>query len=169
MTLTSASLNFPLDKQGIATNADIHANLGTAPLVEHAVRNGEGVLAADGPLVVATGKHTGRSAKDKFIVRDAGTEDTVWWGKTNDGMTPAHFAASIDENFRAAQAGSGWQVRESVTDHALSTPPPPRPPPRELEPWRATRIEASQTPNAEPAPEREMDPPPPAPLVLPAP
>jgi phosphoenolpyruvate carboxykinase (ATP) len=43
-------------------------------LVEHAVRRGEGKLAKDGPLVVATGKHTGRSANDKFIVRDAETE-----------------------------------------------------------------------------------------------
>ena len=45
------------------------------------------------PLVVETGKHTGRSAKDKFIVRDAETENTVWWGKTNVAMTPEHFAA----------------------------------------------------------------------------
>ncbi len=84
---------YPLDKQGIATNATQHWNLGTAPLVEHALRRGEGVLAAEGPLVVETGKHTGRSAKDKFIVRDAETENSVWWGKTNVAMSPAHFAA----------------------------------------------------------------------------
>jgi phosphoenolpyruvate carboxykinase (ATP) len=82
-----------LARQGIATSAEIFANMGTAPLVEHAIRNGEGVLSADGPLVVATGKHTGRSAKDKFIVKDAETENTVWWGKTNVAMTPEHFAA----------------------------------------------------------------------------
>ena len=99
--MTAASLSFPLDRQGISTNATIFANLGTAPLVEHAVRNGEGLLARDGPLVVATGKHTGRSAKDKFIVRDAETEDTVWWGKTNVGMTPDHFAA-LKADFIAA-------------------------------------------------------------------
>jgi phosphoenolpyruvate carboxykinase (ATP) len=85
-------LSFPLDKQGIVTSATIHANLGTAALVEHAVRNGEGLLAKDGPLVVETGKHTGRSAKDKFIVRDAETENSVWWGNTNVAMSPAHFA-----------------------------------------------------------------------------
>lgn len=82
-----------LGEQGIVTSADIHWNLITAPLVEHAIRRGEGSLAADGPFVVATGKHTGRSAKDKFIVRDAETESSVWWGKTNQAMTPAHFAA----------------------------------------------------------------------------
>src|SRR5690348_662108 len=91
MMLTTPSLSYALDRQGIATKATIFANLGTAPLVEHAVRNGEGLLAKDGPFVVATGKHTGRSAKDKFIVKDAETENTVWWGKTNVPMTPEHF------------------------------------------------------------------------------
>ena len=82
-----------LDALGVGAGATIHWNLLTAPLVEHAVQRGEGRLAKDGPLVVATGKHTGRSAKDKFIVRDAETENTVWWGDTNRGMTPEHFAA----------------------------------------------------------------------------
>ncbi|GHA00094.1 phosphoenolpyruvate carboxykinase [ATP] [Novosphingobium arvoryzae] len=99
----SGSLSFPLENQGITTSATIFANLGTAPLVEHAVRNGEGVLSKDGPLVVETGKHTGRSAKDKFIVRDGVTENTVWWGKTNVSMTPEQFAA-LKADFMAALA-----------------------------------------------------------------
>jgi phosphoenolpyruvate carboxykinase (ATP) len=103
MTL-AATLNYPLASQGIETGAKILANLGTAPLVEQAIRNGEGVLAVDGPFVVATGKHTGRSAKDKFIVKDAETENTVWWGKTNVPMTPEHFAA-LKEDFLAALGG----------------------------------------------------------------
>ncbi len=92
---------FDLAQQGIATTGTLHWNLITAPLVEMAIQRGEGVLAKDGPLVVATGAHTGRSAKDKFIVRDATTEDTVWWGKTNKGMTPDHFAA-LKADFLAA-------------------------------------------------------------------
>jgi phosphoenolpyruvate carboxykinase (ATP) len=64
-----------LDPQGFGTPSTLHWNLGTGPLVEEAIRRGEGLLAKDGPLVVKTGKHTGRSAKDKFIVRDAGTEE----------------------------------------------------------------------------------------------
>ena len=88
-----SALAHPLADQGISTAATVFANLGTAPLIEHAVRNGEGLLAKDGPFVVATGKHTGRSAKDKFIVRDAETESTIHWGATNVGMTPEHFAA----------------------------------------------------------------------------
>ncbi|HTN15884.1 MAG TPA: phosphoenolpyruvate carboxykinase [Sphingomonadaceae bacterium] len=97
----TAPLSFPLDRQGIATSAKIHANLGTASLVEHAVRNGEGRLAAHGPLVVETGQHTGRSAKDKFMVRDGVTEHTVWWGKTNVEMSPEHFAALKEDFFKA--------------------------------------------------------------------
>jgi len=97
----AASLNYPLASQGIETGAKVLANLGTAPLIEQAVKNGEGMLAADGPFVVATGKHTGRSAKDKFIVKDAETENTVWWGKTNVPMTPEHFAA-LKADFLAA-------------------------------------------------------------------
>jgi phosphoenolpyruvate carboxykinase (ATP) len=89
-----------LNAQGIPVMADVHWNLITAPLVEQALRRGEGRLAKDGPLVVATGKHTGRSAQDKFIVRDAETENTVWWGKTNKGMTPEHFAA-LKQDFLA--------------------------------------------------------------------
>lgn len=82
-----------LAAQGIETRADLHWNLVTARLVEAAVARGEGKLSADGPLVVETGQHTGRSAQDKFIVRDAETDDTVWWGKSNKAMSPEHFAA----------------------------------------------------------------------------
>ena len=82
-----------LEAQGIETAATIHWNLTTAPLVEHAVAREEGQLAKDGPLVVKTGKHTGRSAQDKFTVRDAETENTVWWGKTNKPMSPEAFGA----------------------------------------------------------------------------
>lgn len=82
-----------LETQGIETRATLHWNLVTARLTEAAVARSEGKLSADGPLVVETGEHTGRSAQDKFIVRDAETESTVWWGKSNKGMDPAHFAA----------------------------------------------------------------------------
>ena len=94
---------FDLSAQDIATDATLHWNLITAPLVEHAVRRGEGLLAKDGPLVVKTGSHTGRSARDKFIVRDAETEASIWWGDTNRAMTPEHFAA-LKVDFLAAVA-----------------------------------------------------------------
>ena len=100
----SSGIKHDLAAQGITTSAAIHWNLGTAPLVELAIQRGEGVLAKDGPLVVKTGAHTGRSANDKFTVRDAETDSTVWWGKSNKAMTPAHFAA-LKADFITALAG----------------------------------------------------------------
>ena len=85
----------------LPADALVHANLETARLVEHAILRGEGQLARHGPLVVATGRHTGRSANDRFIVRDAQTDQAVWWGKSNRDMTPAHFAA-LKTDFLAA-------------------------------------------------------------------
>ena len=81
-----------LKAQGFQTSAVVAWNLVTAPLIEEAIRNQEGLLAKDGPLVVETGKHTGRSAQDKFTVRDAQTEGTVWFTKGNKPMSPEHFA-----------------------------------------------------------------------------
>jgi phosphoenolpyruvate carboxykinase (ATP) len=100
-TKVSIAPKFSLSDQSINTNAKLHWNLGTAQLVESALANGEGILAKEGPLVVETGKHTGRSASDKFIVRDAETENTIAWGKTNVEMSPAHFAA-LKADFMAA-------------------------------------------------------------------
>jgi phosphoenolpyruvate carboxykinase (ATP) len=98
----STSLSHPLSAQNIETRAKILANLSSAELTEHALANGEGRRAKHGPLVVETGKHTGRSAKDKFIVRDSETEDTVWWDN-NASMTSEHFAA-LKADFLAAVA-----------------------------------------------------------------
>ena len=66
-------------------------NLGTATLYEHAVRNNEGLLANAGPLVVSTGQYTGRSPRDKFVVEDASTKDTVWWGPVNQSLSEESF------------------------------------------------------------------------------
>jgi phosphoenolpyruvate carboxykinase (ATP) len=100
-SLTDRVPTFGLDDQGIMTGAELHWNLTTAPLVEHAVQRSEGLLAKDGPLVVRTGKHTGRSAQDRFIVRNATSEDTVWWGKTNKPMDPEAFDR-LHEDFLVA-------------------------------------------------------------------
>jgi len=97
----------------VETKADVAENWGTARLVEDALRHGEGLLAKDGPLVVETGKHTGRSAKDKFIVQDGETRDTIWWGKTNVAMTPDHFAA-LKADFLAHLAGRERLYRQQL-------------------------------------------------------
>jgi phosphoenolpyruvate carboxykinase (ATP) len=74
-------------------------NLPMATLVQMAIERREGVLAKDGPLVVETGVHTGRSAGDKFVVREPSVDKHIWWDN-NKPMSPAHFAAL----FQAFQA-----------------------------------------------------------------
>ena len=69
----------------------IVANLPTAELYERAIRAGEGTIAADGPLVVRTGQHTGRSPKDKFVVREPWSQDKVWWGEVNHEISEEHY------------------------------------------------------------------------------
>ena len=66
-------------------------NLSVAELYEHAARRDEGIISAHGSLVVHTGQHTGRSPKDKFIVREAGSADKIWWGEINQPISEAHY------------------------------------------------------------------------------
>ena len=68
-----------------------HWNLNRARLYEEAVRRGEAQVAEGGALVALTGKHTGRAANDKFIVKNAATEKSVWWGKVNKPFEQAKF------------------------------------------------------------------------------
>ena len=69
----------------------VRANLPTAELVEDAIRAGEGLLAAEGPLIVRTGKHTGRSPRDKFIVDEPSTTSKIWWGAINRPIGEAEY------------------------------------------------------------------------------
>ena len=92
---------FGLERQGIVTPADLHWNLTMAPLVEFAIQRSEGLMAKDGPLVVKTGRHTGRSAQDKFTVRDELTDKAIWWNNGNKPMDPDVFDR-LHEDFLAA-------------------------------------------------------------------
>jgi phosphoenolpyruvate carboxykinase (ATP) len=69
----------------------IRANVSTAELYEDAIRAGEGLVAAEGPLVVRTGKHTGRSPEDKFIVDEPSSHDKIWWGSVNRPISEANY------------------------------------------------------------------------------
>ncbi len=92
--MAQAVLSAPdLTAHGIADPGQVHWNLGTAALYEHAVRRAEGVVAESGPLVCLTGVHTGRSPNDKFLVREPSTASNVWWGKVNRDIAPAQFEA----------------------------------------------------------------------------
>ncbi len=82
-----------LDAQGITAEGTVWWNLPPAALYEHALAAGDGALAEGGPLVVSTGAHTGRSPKDKFVVREPGSEGRVWWGPINQPIDPANHAS----------------------------------------------------------------------------
>ncbi len=72
-----------LRQQGFARVGPVYYNLAPAELYEHALRNGEGVLSADGALLVSTVPYTGRSANDKFLVEEPSSRDHIWWGPVN--------------------------------------------------------------------------------------
>ena len=77
-----------LSAHGIRNANTIWWNLSTPALYEHAVQRHEGLVAHLGPLVVRTGQYTGRSPKDRYIVKEPATQDKIWWGKVNTPFTP---------------------------------------------------------------------------------
>ncbi len=81
-----------LEETGFPGAARVHYNLLEPALVEQAIARGEGQLGQGGALLVSTGKHTGRSPKDKFVVREPSVEDSIWW-ENNTPMAPASFEA----------------------------------------------------------------------------
>ena len=97
--------NVGLDTHGLKNLGGEHWNLGVPALYEQALSRGEGSVADGGPLVVLTGQHTGRSAGDKFIVRDAATESDVDWGKITSPWIPAHFDG-LKQRFLAYYQGA---------------------------------------------------------------
>ena len=68
---------------GISNTDNIHYQLSPQELVQDTLRMGDGVLNDTGALVIRTGEFTGRSPKDKFIVKDAETVDTIHWNDFN--------------------------------------------------------------------------------------
>src|SRR5579883_2411320 len=80
-----------LSRHGLQHVQTAYWNLGSAQLIEKAIQRREGMLSSNGAFVVRTGQFTGRSPKDKYIVREAGTENTVNWGSVNQPMTEAQF------------------------------------------------------------------------------
>ncbi|MGV2101949.1 phosphoenolpyruvate carboxykinase [Rhizobium sp. 21-4511-3d] len=76
---------------GLESAASVRYNFTAASLYEEAIRRGEAELTAQGALRALTGQHTGRSPRDKFVVRDANTETQIWWDN-NKPMSPEHFA-----------------------------------------------------------------------------
>jgi phosphoenolpyruvate carboxykinase (ATP) len=89
--MTGAKARYGLDRQGMRHLGSQHWNQSTPVLYEHAIRRGEGALGLGGSFSVSTGAYTGRTPRDKYIVDEPGTKDTVWWGKINQPIDPKQF------------------------------------------------------------------------------
>ena len=84
---------YDLTQHGVTDVRAAYWNLTLEGLQEEAVFRGEGATAAGGPFVAHTGKHTGRSANDKFVVKHQDSEGTIWWGTYNRPFDGAKFDA----------------------------------------------------------------------------
>jgi phosphoenolpyruvate carboxykinase (ATP) len=82
-TTTEPGARVDLSEHGIHPTGDVYRNPTTSQLYEHALAHGDARLADGGPLAVDTGMHTGRSPKDKFIVREPGSAERIWFGDVN--------------------------------------------------------------------------------------
>ena len=91
MTGVDSNRKFGLDYHGIETVNQAYWNLSPEGLYEEALKRNEGRLAQNGPLVVSTGQHTGRSPNDKFIVKEPSSEEKIWWGPVNRPIEEAQF------------------------------------------------------------------------------
>ncbi|WP_339714112.1 phosphoenolpyruvate carboxykinase (ATP) [uncultured Kriegella sp.] len=89
-TLAKTSKNKDLQKYGLE-NVTAHWNLDGETLQKLTVAKGMGTETANGTLCVNTGKFTGRSPKDRFLVKDDYTSDKVWWGRVNKPLAPENF------------------------------------------------------------------------------
>ena len=108
--LTSTHLH-RLQPLGISQAREVLLNLPPAALVEAALCHGEGVLTDTGALMADTGKFTGRSPKDRFVVRDENTADSVWWGDINIPFAPDKFD-QLHQKMVAYLADKTLYVRE---------------------------------------------------------
>lgn len=106
------SLLHSLEALGIHHASGVFWNLEPAELIEEAVKNGEGVLTDTGALMCETGKFTGRSPKDRFIVKDQNTRDKVWWGNVNISFEPEKFDR-LYEKMVAHLSGKKLYVRDT--------------------------------------------------------
>lgn len=89
--MSSDALRAGLEAQGLVELGDLHHNLSTAELYEHATFNFEAEISEHGALIANTAPNTGRSANDKYLVEEDGSKDNVWWGKVNKPVTTEAF------------------------------------------------------------------------------
>jgi phosphoenolpyruvate carboxykinase (ATP) len=83
MTTTPTRARVGVEEHGLTPAGSVVWSPTTTQLYTHAIRQGDGVLATGGPLAVDTGRFTGRSPKDKFVVEESGSKDRIAWGAVN--------------------------------------------------------------------------------------
>ncbi len=96
VTKNQTTKTISLDNYGIK-NAKVNYQLSSKELHNETIKKGQGKVANNGALAVDTGEFTGRSPKDRFIVKDDITRDKVWWGNINIPFPPAMFDALYDK------------------------------------------------------------------------
>ena len=99
-----------LEDQGITGLGYIYYNRSESQLHDAAVAAGEGVTGKGGTFLVSTGKHTGRSPKDKFVVKTPDVVDTIWWDN-NPPMDPANFD-TLYADMRDHMKGGTYNVQD---------------------------------------------------------
>jgi len=104
--------SYELDSYGIREPARVYWNLTTPELYEEIARRSEGILSNHGALILDTGEHTGRAAKDKAIVREPGSEDKVFWGDVNKDFPQERFNA-LKERMMAHARGRDLFVQDT--------------------------------------------------------
>ncbi len=97
---------------GLDQLGQVHWNLSPEALVEASLRKGQGVLADNGALAIETGEFTGRSPKDRFIVKDQITSETVDWGEINQPFSALKFDR-LFERMQAFMVGKEVYVRDA--------------------------------------------------------
>ena len=104
--------SYELDNYGIKEPARVYWNLNTPELYEEIARRNEGIFSNYGAILVDTGEHTGRAAKDKAIVREPGSADKVFWGDVNKEFSQEKFNA-LKERMMAHAKGRELFVQDT--------------------------------------------------------
>ena len=110
MTFGRVNPQFQLEDQGIVGLGNVYYNLIEPALVEQALKNNEGTLGLGGAFLVSTGKFTGRSPKDKHVVKTPDVAEHIWW-ENNAEMSPDGFDA-LYEDMLAHMKGRDYYVQD---------------------------------------------------------
>ena len=105
----NADLNESL---GLNNLGNVFWNLSPAELVEATIISGQGVLTETGAIAIETGEFTGRSPKDRFVVCDEKTENSVWWGDVNIKFSPEKFE-NLYQRMKAYLTEKDMYVRDA--------------------------------------------------------